>query len=225
VDNITELAKNDVATFQHIVKFAKEEADKGNLVINFVASEGHTPLKLLEMSEKSRLRRIVEIGDLDFPQAVSFLTKNNADYDETTIKKIFNVAGGRITLLKDVHQSLQEGNDLKSIEDYFIFKASTEFKELLLPEDASKLTTKQKETWKRIIQIYDHPNREIPALFFRKFIGNSDFADELLQKNIFSYHENKKTVTFQSRPVELFVESTIGEPESELRMKVKQLLE
>jgi len=128
-------------------------------------------------------------------------------------------------LLKDVHQSLQEGNDLKSIENNFITRVKREFKDLELPVDASKLTTKQKETWKQIIRIYDHPNREIPESIFRKSIGNSYLADELLQKNIFSFHQNKDTVSYQSRPTELYVASEIGEPGSELRMKVNKLLE
>jgi len=220
VDNITELAKNDVATFQGLVKFAKREADIGNLVVNFVASEGHTPLKLSEMSEKSRLSRILEIGDLDFPQVVGFLTKYK--YSETTIKKIFDIAGGRMTLLKEIRNRLQEGQNLERIEKDFIRRARDEFKHL--PKDASKLNDEQKETWKQIIKIYDHPNREIPFEEFWDSIGSSDIADTLLQKNIFALHQNKDTVSFQSRPVELYVAHRIGEPGSEVRMKLSKLL-
>jgi hypothetical protein len=46
VDNFTELAKRDIDTFERLVKFAKYEADEGNLVVTFVASEGHTPRRL-----------------------------------------------------------------------------------------------------------------------------------------------------------------------------------
>lgn len=46
IDNLTELAKSDVETFQYLIKFAKYQADEHNLVVNFVASEGNTPQRL-----------------------------------------------------------------------------------------------------------------------------------------------------------------------------------
>ena len=46
VDNFTKLAKRDIPMFERFVEFAKYEADEGNLVVTFVASEGHTPRRL-----------------------------------------------------------------------------------------------------------------------------------------------------------------------------------
>lgn len=46
VDNFTKLAKDDPQAFKRLVEFAKYEADEGNLVVTFVASEGHTPRRL-----------------------------------------------------------------------------------------------------------------------------------------------------------------------------------
>ncbi len=49
VDNLTVLAKQDKAAFSKVVSFAKKEADLGELLVVFVASEGHTPRQLLGM--------------------------------------------------------------------------------------------------------------------------------------------------------------------------------
>jgi hypothetical protein len=46
IDNFTKLAKDDIIAFKRLVEFAKYEADEGNLVVTFVASEGHTPRRL-----------------------------------------------------------------------------------------------------------------------------------------------------------------------------------
>eukprot|EP01124_Arcella_intermedia_P025379 TRINITY_DN452_c0_g1_i2.p2 TRINITY_DN452_c0_g1~~TRINITY_DN452_c0_g1_i2.p2 ORF type:complete len:151 (+),score=19.43 TRINITY_DN452_c0_g1_i2:641-1093(+) len=110
LDNVTELAKHDAASFQLLVKFAKEEADKKNLVVNFVASEGHTPQLLSGLSEKSRLSQVMEIGDLDWDQARKFLAR--FDYSEPQMKDIYDIAGGRITLLQEVHNRIKRGQDL-----------------------------------------------------------------------------------------------------------------
>jgi len=61
IDNLTVLAKKDPETFERLVRFAKYEADQRSLVVNFVSSEGHTPRRLLGLSESSRLNEVLEI--------------------------------------------------------------------------------------------------------------------------------------------------------------------
>jgi len=208
VDNLTILAKNDAHTFERLIRFAKTEADTKNLVVNFVASEGHTPRQLAELSEKSRLADVIEIGDLDTQEAIQFLTTHGVN--ETTAKSIFDIAGGRITLLNEAQLRVERGQTINAIKDAFVQRAENEFGDLTLPQDPLKITPKQKEAWKQIIKIYDSPTREVSYTDFKKSLGSASLVDELLQQNVFAYHPRRNTVSLQSRPVELFVENEIG---------------
>jgi len=94
IDNFTTLAKTDIPTFERLVKFAKKEADEGNIAVTFVASEGHTPRRLTAMSESSRLGDTVEIGDLGDEDAIRFLTERQVP-DEKAREAVV-VVGGRL---------------------------------------------------------------------------------------------------------------------------------
>jgi len=217
IDNLTILAKKDKDTFERLVRFAKTEADSRHLVVNFVASEGNTPRQLQELSESSRLRKVVEVGDLDQQEALQFLTKKGLD--KKTATEIIKIAGGRITLLNDALIGVKEGQALKDIQRAFEQRARQEFGDLVLPQDISKVTPKQKEAWMEITKIMDSPIKEIPFREFQKSLG--PLTDDLLKRNVFAYHHSKDSVTLQSRPAELYVESEIGTPGSEQRRKLQ----
>jgi hypothetical protein len=53
---------------------------------------------VLEMSESSRLRSVIEIGDLSDDDAVRFLVERQLEPD--VAKQIVEVTGGRLRLLK-----------------------------------------------------------------------------------------------------------------------------
>ena len=52
----------------------------------------------------------MEIGDLDAEESNQFLIQRGID--ETTAKGIFNIAGGRLTLLNEAQLRAQEGQTL-----------------------------------------------------------------------------------------------------------------
>jgi len=73
-----------------------------------------------------------------------------------------------------------------------------------------------------IIKILDSPTKEIPYREFQKALG--PLTDDLLKRNVFAYHHSKDSVSLQSRPAELFVESEVGSPGSKQRQEVLNLI-
>jgi len=80
-----------------------------------------------------------------------------------------------------------------------------QFGDLQRPEDVTEITTVQKKIWKLILKLYDVPNREISLKEFNAKL-TPKLASDVLKLNIFAYHPSRETVSFQSRPVELFIE-------------------
>jgi len=111
---------------------------------------------------------------------------------------------------------------LNDIQRAFEQRARQEFGDLVLPRDPTKITPKQKEAWTEITKIMDSPTKEISFREFQKSLG--PLTDDLLKRNVFAYHHSKDSVSLQSRPAELFVESEIGTPGSEQRQKLLQLI-
>jgi len=223
IDNMTKLAKEDIPAFRRLIEFAKYEADEGNLVVDFVASEGYTIHQLRRMSESSRLNDIIEIGDLSQDDAVQFLLQQGIEKD---VNDIVYITGGRINLLQQAVSTLKNGKILSDIEKSLINTAMNELltANLQLPDDPKKLTENQKIAWRNICLILDSPNHEILADKFFKSFGSSHTALDLLEKNVFAFHVNKNTVSLQSRPVELYVESEIGKPHSEQRQMLYRMM-
>eukprot|EP01128_Nolandella_sp_AFSM9_P005978 TRINITY_DN299_c0_g1_i1.p1 TRINITY_DN299_c0_g1~~TRINITY_DN299_c0_g1_i1.p1 ORF type:complete len:443 (+),score=106.59 TRINITY_DN299_c0_g1_i1:32-1330(+) len=224
IDNLTKLAKSDVETFQYLVEFAKYQADEHNLVVNFVASEGNTPQRLKEMSERSRLQEIIEIGDLSHSESVHYLT--GRDVDESVASSVVSFSGGRISLLKDAQQGLLQNESVEDIKSRFLTLAKDEFgrSRLSLPEDPTELTKRQIKAWSQIISIVDSPNKEIPHRAFVKSVGDDERANHFLQQNIFAYHAKRDTVSLQSTPIELYVMDSVGERGTSQRVAVIDLL-
>jgi len=225
VDNFTELAKRDVATFERLVKFAKYEADEGNLVVTFVASEGHTPRRLAEMSESSRLGSVVEIGDLSDDQAVQFLVERHLKPEDA--KQIVDFTGGRMRLLKlartdfiDKKKSIDKIN--LSLRD----DAETALRQakLILPDDRSDMSKRHVKAWKSIINIIDADSGEERLNTFVARIGDAALADELLRSNIFSYHHEGTRVGIQSRPMWKYLSDQIGSSNSPQRAAIEKKL-
>jgi len=221
IDQINTVAKGDPTTFTKLVKFAKMQADHGHLVIVFVASEGNAPRQISRFSERSRLAPVIEIGDLDNQSAQQFLRRSNIDNAED----IVNVTGGRMIFLKTMTEELTD-KSLEDIRNYFIEFAIRDFalSQLLLP--ASKnvtLDNRRFNTWDQLVKIHDSPTKSVKYVDFLSQVGES-MGDELLSQNIFSYQHNAGQVSFQSKPVELFVREKIGERGSDMRKIVEEAL-
>jgi len=220
VDNLTVLAKKDPETFERLVRFAKEEADGRNLVVTFVSSEGHTPRKIMALSESSRLAKVIEIGDLDESDSERYLRERGVDQ----CAEVLYFTGGRISLLNQAIDDIRVKFSPEDIGKNFNDKVAQEFStaQLLLPEDRDELTQRQRKAWNQLIKIYDSPMKHIPWLDFGRTV--SSLSDELLKENIFAYHPRDATVSFQSKPVELFVRQVIGECGSQKRKEVDEIL-
>ena len=60
------------------------------------------------------------------------------------------------------------------------------------------------EVGKRIIKtLLD--SKELSYIAFEKFFKKPEEANEVLESNVFAYHSEKNTVTFQSRSVECYI--------------------
>jgi len=225
IDNFTTLAKADVPTFERLVKFAKKEADEGNIVVTFVASEGHTPRRLTAMSESSRLGRTVEIGDLGDEDAVHYLVERQVP--DNKAREAVGIVGGRLRLLKEARTRLGElHEDLNVLRASLIGEAEDRVRQakLSLSEDPSKIAERQRLAWSEIIHVLDAPSQEIPAAEFVKKVGGDELADDLLRSNVFGYHHNRRTVGIQSRPMALFLGANVGSNGSPQRTSLQALL-
>jgi len=223
LDNLTILAKKDTEAFERLVRFAKYEADQKSLVIVFVSSEGHTPRKLLALSESSRLGEIVEIGDLTSDEVKRFLGERGRKKEAQEIE---DIAGGRLRLLIQSIDLIRRKNSLQDIEMIFQTKVEQEIsdKGLVLPsKHPTMLNQRQRKAWTEAVEIYDSPNNSITFNNFVQYVG-SELSDELLRGNLFSFHQRENCVTFQSIPVRKYVGSIIGEHDSDQRRQVIELL-
>jgi len=222
MDDLTSLAKNDKETFSRLIKFARDEAVEKNLIINFVASEGNTPRQIDEMSEKSRLGLSIEIGDLDLQITIKYIELMHQKLTPENAKYLYDITGGRFTIIQDALQIFLDKNLNETRKD-LIEKARKDFGVLKLTENPNELNPRQIKGWNQIIRIYDAPGREILFREFEEFL-TAPVASELIAMNVFAYHPSRNTVSLQSRPVELLVGDTIGEPGSEKRREFFQFL-
>jgi len=222
MDNLTRLAKNDKVTFIQFIQWARDEAVDQNLIINFVASEGNTPRQLNEMSEKSRLGQIIEIEDLDLQSTIKYIEFKYEQLTPENAKDLYDITGGRFTII-DKAVNIFDKKNLNEIRKAMLVDARNDFGVITLPQNPVEFTPKQIKAWNQIILIYDAPCREIPFDEFVSFL-TPPVASELIAMNVFAYHPSRDSVSFQSRPVELFVGDRIGEPGSEQRQQFNLFL-
>ncbi|CAG8532037.1 11459_t:CDS:2 [Scutellospora calospora] len=101
LDQVDRIAKDDPKFLRILQDFAKDCADKGTLVIVFIASEGLVPQIMKSRSAWSRASIPFQVGDISDEEAVKFLQDSGIDKKkaEDAVKYL---TGGRFTLLKDV---------------------------------------------------------------------------------------------------------------------------
>ena len=62
------------------------------------------------------------------------------------------------------------------------------------------------EVGKRIIKaLSDSDSKELSRIEYEKFFKEPEEANKVLESNVFAYHPEKNTVTFQSQSVECYV--------------------
>jgi len=117
--------------------FAKIMADQKLLVVVFVTSEGKVPNVLLGRSSASRMRKPIEIGDINEKDAIDYLQKrickNEKEEPEKCkgqSKSIYDIVGGRFRLLKTAIATFENTKSIDQIKVDVLEEAAKEFEKL-----------------------------------------------------------------------------------------------
>ena len=101
IDGVDILAKQeDNKLYVNLVDWAKKCANEDSLRIVLVCSDSHV-LALDQQSFKSRLDALIEIGDVDEPQAVEELLMKKYHFPKNLAKSTYDIVAGR---LADIHK-------------------------------------------------------------------------------------------------------------------------
>ncbi len=164
----------------------------------------------------------MEIGDLSEKESMEYLISKR-EINEEEAKKLYKLVGGRIVELKTVaddflaKQSFEgmfgltlKFNEFMQLTSNFI---SADIKKQLFMKVEDKFRTakllenyEHHEVGKRIIKaLSDSDSKELSRIEYDKFFKEPEGANKVLESNVFAYHPEKNTVTFQSRSVECYV--------------------
>ncbi|KAF0416967.1 hypothetical protein F8M41_007369 [Gigaspora margarita] len=192
LDQVDRIAKKDPEFLGILQDFAKDCADRGSLVIVFIASEGLVPQIMKSRSAWSRAIIPFEVGDISDDEAMEFLQDSGIDKKnaEDVVKYL---TGGRFTLLKDFQALSQYYANLKILFSEFKEKMFTQIKKDLdtvdLPENH--------EFFIKLIEAHRigiaQAKTIIPLNMIRK----------LVEANIIKEHQNY-TVSFHTRYIETY---------------------
>eukprot|EP01111_Echinosteliopsis_oligospora_P011630 TRINITY_DN3884_c0_g1_i4.p1 TRINITY_DN3884_c0_g1~~TRINITY_DN3884_c0_g1_i4.p1 ORF type:complete len:372 (+),score=47.72 TRINITY_DN3884_c0_g1_i4:78-1193(+) len=108
IDNINRLAEKSPRMLTQLQQLAKDHADKKDLIIVFVTSEGKAPRMLEENSSWSRANRPYEITDIDDTSAQLYL-QNRGVTEEDAKRAVTEITGGRFHLLDVVARAISKG--------------------------------------------------------------------------------------------------------------------
>jgi hypothetical protein len=187
LDSVDILAKQTPEFLMFLQDFAKKEADKGNLRIVFITSDGSALPLLMSNSSWSRAEKPpFEVGEISDEDAIDYLKKNGIDQDLAE-KVVKNITGGLFVMLKDYVSNHRKGVKYDDILQILNKKTKTDLIGLQIQEN--------------------HP-------FFKRLIANSNVGTDeatnldisieklelLLKKNILAAHANL-TYTFHDRHV------------------------
>ncbi|RHZ65029.1 hypothetical protein Glove_319g168 [Diversispora epigaea] len=194
-DNINRLVEKNPELLDILQDEAKDNADERTYVAVFVSSENLVSRRMKSRSACSRLWTTIDIGDLTKEESLDYLiNKHKIDIKEA--EKLYDLIGGRILQLKSEADKLQQGKPFEAIKEKIFTKIKCDFKN-------AKLHPKQvyHEVGKNFINALLN-SKEISYFTFVDFFNTSEVANEVLNKNIFAFHPEKNTITFQSRSSE-----------------------
>ena len=172
----------------------------------FTSSEGLVPHMLTKRSAKSRMGDIIEIGDPTVEHATQYLTCRGVTEN---ISSVLNITGTRFKELDATATALIAGNSLEDRRASLFRDVASELQGLgVSPAPPATRGTKDVAFWgivNRIVQ---------DGFVSTKFFSDAASIDEdyniLSSCNIFLMDNNKEQVTFQSRPVELYMRAKTG---------------
>ncbi|RHZ49943.1 hypothetical protein Glove_508g5 [Diversispora epigaea] len=198
-DNINRLVKENPKVLDILQDDAKDGADGMKYVAVFITSEGSVLRRMQLRSSWSRAEDPIKIGNLTKEESLDYLIKK-CNIDATKAKKLYNLIGGQILELKAAVKKLLKGKSFEDIKKQMYIKINGNLKKANLHENY-----KYHEIGKRVFSALLN-SKELKCIEFEKFFNKPEEANEVLEKNIFSYHSESDTVTFQSCTIKCFIQ-------------------
>ncbi|RHZ46052.1 hypothetical protein Glove_637g9 [Diversispora epigaea] len=141
---------------------------------------------------------VIEINDLNKEESMEYLINiRKIKFEEA--EKLYDLVGGRILNLKSIADKSLKGFSFENIKELFFGTIYDNF-------EKAEMNTGQEnhEAAKIIIKILLNSNNTLHVSMLRELTKME--PNKLLKYNIFAYHSRNKTVTFQSRLVEYYIQ-------------------
>jgi hypothetical protein len=167
---------------------------------------------------------VIEICDLSEEESMDYLNKRGID--EAEAKKLYELVGGRIVDLKSVSDKALKGQPFEGMFgfdilhlmnlcnfalDCFLQTISAVIKQKILTGVEFKLRTTKLLQRQDYYDVGKHVikallgSKELSRTAFEEFFNKLEDADEVLKSNVFAYHPERNTITFQSRTIETYI--------------------
>ena len=172
----------------------------------FTSSEGLVPHMLTKRSSKSRMGEIIEIGDPTVEHATQYLTCRGVTEN---ISSVLNITGTRFKELDATATALIAGKSLEDRRASLFRDVASELQGLgVSPSPPATRGTKDVAFWNIVDAIVR--NGFVSTKFFSDAASVDEDYNILSSCNIFLMDNLKRQVTFQSRPVELYMRAETG---------------
>ncbi|RPA92019.1 hypothetical protein L873DRAFT_1818348 [Choiromyces venosus 120613-1] len=209
LDNIDCLAQANPKLLNILQDMAKDAADDGLYITVFVTSEGGAPIQMLGRSARSRLGKVMEIGDMNHDEAIDFLCNKRA-VSESVAQDIYSLVGGHVGLLVSAVNELDSGQDFAGV------------RELLLGDARRVLRKAGMEQGGQFreagIQIANHifKHGRISRSDLYRISGSKSQGDQLLSLNIFTNVPRSRWVFFDTKLMEITVRALVENPSDQM---------
>ncbi|EGG21986.1 hypothetical protein DFA_01872 [Cavenderia fasciculata] len=201
IDNINWLALRDREMLEVLQDYAKIHADKGDLVIVFVSSDGNGPVILRDRSSFSRCdKSILEIGDIPDEDAIKHLIATCKIKEESASYLVAQVTGGRFQLLNECISQIREGKTDQQIKNDTYYSVITEFEKCGINPKSVIGRSDFHSLFKKLLEEKVVKGRDVGQL-----IQDRNLRNRVISHNIFSCKLLGGDITFQSRAVENYV--------------------
>ena len=173
----------------------------------FTSSESLVHRLLTNRSAKSRLGDVVEVGDPSVEQATSYL--KCCEVEPHLVSAVINVTGTRFQELRSTAAALLRGTSLDERLARLFWDVTSELQ--WLGVSSTPLPTRGQLNdafWKIVDGIVR--NGSVSKKFFDDAAPGRQENDILSSSNIFLLDNKNKQVSFQSRPVELYMRAETG---------------
>ncbi|PWW78456.1 hypothetical protein C7212DRAFT_362923 [Tuber magnatum] len=212
IDNINRLALSNPQLLQHLQDMAKDAADSRMFITVFVTSEGQAPIQMLARSARSRLGKMLAVGDMSHDEVLDLLCEKQGKPIELA-ENIYGLVGGRIKLIEAIVSELDEGVSWPEVEHLVLKDAMNSFEKVKML-DGGEYRDVGFQIAKHIIQHGRMHWRE-----FLRIAGGTEVEEILLSSNVFATVPRSDWITFQSKPTEHVARALLSEMETEQKGK------